>query len=167
MVRHHPRRRKIRQQAYTYSRTICFRDRVIPGKLLTAVPASHAVDGVSPSTSKQTLTLSAKSLLKTLQNNKETALKNYVFDGIDRQYNIWQRDPLAIQLFNSETTAQKLNYIHLNPLQPHWLLCSKPVEYRFSTAIFYEQQIDELSYLLILVQYSNLWMVRHHPRRGV
>ena len=89
----------------------------------------------------------AKSLLKTLQNNKETALKNYVFDGIDRQYNIWQRDPLAIPLFNSETTAQKLNYIHLNPLQPHWLLCSKPAEYRFSSAIFYEQQIDEFGLL--------------------
>jgi len=33
----------------------------------------------------------------------------------DRQYNIWLRDPLAINVFTREMAAQKLDYMHLNP----------------------------------------------------
>jgi hypothetical protein len=61
--------------------------------------------------------------------------------------NIWQRDPLAIRIFNKEMAAQKLDYMHLNPMQPHWLLCSNPADYRFSSARFYEQQTDEFRIL--------------------
>jgi len=43
--------------------------------------------------------------------------------------------------------AQKLNYMHLNAMQPHWLLCAQPAEYRFSFAVFYEKQIDEFGLL--------------------
>ena len=28
--------------------------------------------------------------------------------------------------------------MHLNPLQPHWLLCNHPAEYQFSSAILAE-----------------------------
>ena len=38
----------------------------------------------------------------------------------------------------------KLDYMHHNPLQPHWQLCSDPVEYRFSSARFYETADDDL-----------------------
>jgi putative transposase len=31
-----------------------------------------------------------------------------------------------------------LNYIHTNPMQEHWNLVSKPEEYKFSSASFYE-----------------------------
>jgi len=43
---------------------------------------------------------------------------------------------------------------HLNPLQPHWLLCNHPAEYRFSSAIFYEQQADEFG---ILTNFSEVF----------
>lgn len=89
----------------------------------------------------------AKTLLNNMQKNKEVTLKNYCVDATDRAYNIWQRDPLAVQLFNIEIAAQKLDYIHLNPMQPHWLLCNKPADYKFSSAIFYEQQIDDFGLL--------------------
>ena len=28
-------------------------------------------------------------------------------------------------------------------MQPHWLLCAQPAEYRFYSAVFYEQPFDE------------------------
>jgi putative transposase len=65
----------------------------------------------------------------------------------DRQYNIWLRDPLAIKIFNLQMLVQKLDYMHLNPLQPHWLLCNHPAAYQFSSAVFYEQQMDEFKIL--------------------
>ena len=88
-----------------------------------------------------------KTLLDNMQKSNDANLKNYSIGATDRAYNIWQRDPLAVKLFNVAMAAQKLDYIHLNPTQPHWLLCSQPAEYRFSSAIFYEQQIDEFGLL--------------------
>ena len=71
-----------------------------------------------------------------MQKSNNVSLKNYLIDATDRSFNIWQRDPLAIQLLNIVMAAQKLDYIHLNPMQPHWLLCSQPAEYRFYSATF-------------------------------
>ena len=89
----------------------------------------------------------AKLLVKNMKVYNDATLKNYEVAARDRQYNIWQRDPLAIKIFNREVAAQKLDYMHLNPMQPHWLLCAQPAEYRFSSAVFYEQQIDEFGLL--------------------
>ena len=35
----------------------------------------------------------------------------------------------------------------MNPMQSHWLLCTQPAEYKFSSAMFYEQNLDEFSLL--------------------
>ena len=43
--------------------------------------------------------------------------------------------------------AEKLDYMHYNPLQPHWQLCKDPIEYRFSSARFYETGEDEFKIL--------------------
>ena len=53
-------------------------------------------------------------------------------------------DPLAIQILNKEMAAQKLDYTHLNSMQPHWLLCHRPADYGYSSAVFYEQDMDQL-----------------------
>ena len=89
----------------------------------------------------------AKLLVKNMMKNKDEALKNYEVVARDRQHNIWLRDPLAIKVFNREMAIQKLHYIHLNPMQSHWLLCTQPAEYRFSSATFYEQNLDEFGLL--------------------
>jgi hypothetical protein len=52
--------------------------------------------------------------------------------------------------------VQKLDYVHLNPIQPHWLLSNHPAEYRFSSASFYEQQVDEFGILTHFKEDSNL-----------
>ena len=38
--------------------------------------------------------------------------------------------------------AEKLDYMHYNPLQPHWQLCDDPISHRFSSAKFYETGED-------------------------
>ena len=43
--------------------------------------------------------------------------------------------------------GEKLDYIHYNPLQPHWQLCQDPTEYRFSSVMFYETGDDEFKIL--------------------
>ena len=89
----------------------------------------------------------AKSLVNNMKANNDITFKNYEVTATDRQYNIWLRDPLAIMVFSREMAAQKLEYMHLNPMQPHWLLCTSPAAYRFSSAIFYEQNVDEFALL--------------------
>ena len=42
---------------------------------------------------------------------------------------------------------QKLDYMHSNPLQPHWILCNNPGDYRFSSGRFYESNMDEFNLL--------------------
>ena len=62
--------------------------------------------------------------------------------------------PLAIRILNKEMAAQKLDYMHLNPMQPHWLLCCNPADYRFSSALFYEQNVNEFG---ILTHFGNVF----------
>ena len=87
----------------------------------------------------------AKILVNKMKAGNDAALKKFAVTASDREYNIWLRNPLAIKIFSRELAAQKLEYMparlvsgHLNPLQPHWLLCTNPAEYRFSSAKFYE-----------------------------
>ena len=78
----------------------------------------------------------AKSLVAKMIAAHDSALKNYVVDVSDRSHNIWLRDPLAIKIFNLEMLVQKMDYMHLNPIQPHWLLCNQHAEYRFGLRVF-------------------------------
>lgn len=59
-------------------------------------------------------------------------------DENDRKVRIWQRDPLAVKVNHIKVVEQKINYIHLNPLQEHWNLASMPEDYYWSSASFYE-----------------------------
>ena len=74
-------------------------------------------------------------------------LQQFYVKASDRAFNFWQRDPLAIRVFSREMAAQKLNYMHYNPLQEQWRFCISPDEYRFSSAGFYENKEDEFEIL--------------------
>ena len=65
----------------------------------------------------------------------------------DRKHRFWQRDPLAILMDSRGKLEQKINYIHLNPLQEKWSLASRAEEYRWSSAKFYEEGWDEFDIL--------------------
>jgi putative transposase len=68
-------------------------------------------------------------------------------DKEDRKYQFWHTDSLAVKLLDRKMAEQKLDYIHLNPLQAHWNLTKYPEEYEWSSAEFYEKGIDQFGFL--------------------
>jgi hypothetical protein len=64
-------------------------------------------------------------------------------NAADRQYQVWERNSLSIDLFTEEIFLQKLNYIHNNPMQPKWNLATLPEDYYYSSACFYATGQDE------------------------
>jgi putative transposase len=87
----------------------------------------------------------AKTLVMKMRQENDDELKKYQVFTSDRKHNIWLRGPLAVRIFSKEMAAQKLDYIHFNPSQSHWNLCSKPDDYRFSSAGFYVNGINEFN----------------------
>ncbi len=80
--------------------------------------------------------------------------KYYKVTDAARRYRFWQRDPLAVLMDSKQLVEQKLDYIHLNPLQEKWNLAEYPADYRWSSAQFYETGIDEFD---ILTHYMELF----------
>ncbi len=66
-------------------------------------------------------------------------LDQYHVDKTDRTYQFWQRSPLAVEITSKQMLEQKLNYVHLNPLQDHWNLVVDPNDYFYSSCSFYER----------------------------
>ena len=65
-------------------------------------------------------------------------LDEYKANSIDRKYNFWQSNPDFFLLNNEKTIQQKLQYMHENPMQPHWQLSADTDSYKYSSACFYE-----------------------------
>jgi putative transposase len=74
-------------------------------------------------------------------------LERFKSDGLNRNYQFWQRDALPIRLYDRKILEQKLNYIHLNPLQEHWNLVGDPNHYYFSSCSFYEKNDEKFDWL--------------------
>jgi putative transposase len=69
-------------------------------------------------------------------------LEKYLSEKTDRTYKFRKRDPLAITITSEASFVQKLNYMNNNPVLPKWNLATAPAEYRWSSAQFYELEID-------------------------
>ena len=77
-------------------------------------------------------------------------LVKFKVSAVNKEYEFWQRDSLAIELFTPEVANQKLEYIHLNPLGERWNLVDDPCDYEYSSAKFYEtgeSRFDFLKYV--------------------
>jgi putative transposase len=81
--------------------------------------------------------------LDSLREQHHKILNRYQEITVERKHRFWQRDPLAITIKARPVAEQKLDYIHLNPLQEHWSLVRKPEDYKWSSARFYETGEDE------------------------
>jgi putative transposase len=77
----------------------------------------------------------------------KTELAAYRVDIANKQYEFWQRDSMAIELFSPDVAHQKLEYMHLNPLVEHWNLASDPSEYLYSSSSFYEHNDSRFPFL--------------------
>ena len=74
-------------------------------------------------------------------------LINYAVNANNKNYEFWQRDSLAIELYSPNVAFQKLSYIHNNPCTEQWGLSKEPSDYFYSSANFYENEGNEFSFL--------------------
>lgn len=63
----------------------------------------------------------------------------------DRDYQIWKREPLSVELPSAKMFKQKLEYIHYNPVEAG--ICIKPEDYYYSSASFYLDGVDSFGML--------------------
>ncbi len=85
--------------------------------------------------------------LKDLQANHPAVLSVFEVNSKERDHQFWQRDPLAVEMYNRMIFQQKLEYVHLNPLHARWNLADRPENYYWSSARFYETGIDDFGFL--------------------
>ncbi len=74
-------------------------------------------------------------------------LKEFYVGARDRQYQIWERNPLSSRMPSEEILVQKLNYIHANPIRGKWNLCKEFIDYKYSSASFYYGFDNEWDFL--------------------
>ena len=82
---------------------------------------------------------------------KAGMMKRFEFAAREHQrnshYQLWTHENHAIELFTPAFTQQKLDYIHNNPGQPKWQLCTVPEDYKYSSALFYHTGVDNWGFL--------------------
>ncbi|MBX2894062.1 MAG: transposase [Cyclobacteriaceae bacterium] len=91
------------------------------------------------------LRFTAQQLLKQLRNEKSELLSKLQVNTKDRTYQVWQRNSLSIELRSAKVFLQKLEYIHNNPVKAG--LCALPEDYRYTSARFYEVNVNEWDFL--------------------
>jgi putative transposase len=52
-------------------------------------------------------------------------------------YKIWEDGYLAKSVATAEFCVEKIEYVHNNPVQPHWQLANTPEAYPWSSARYY------------------------------
>ena len=91
----------------------------------------------------------AQQLKRSLIKNDAEAFGNFKVNKYDREYQIWKREPLSIELISVDLFKQKLEYIHYNPVKAG--LCEKPEDYYYSSARFY---IDGMNSFEMLTHFT-------------
>jgi REP element-mobilizing transposase RayT len=87
----------------------------------------------------------AQQLKRSLIKNDVEALSIFKVNKYDREYQIWKREPLSIELISANLFKQKLEYIHYNPVKAG--LCENPEDYYYSSARFYHDGLDSFKLL--------------------
>jgi len=85
--------------------------------------------------------------LEELRKSNSELVNRFKVEEESRVYQFWQRNALAIRLYDRKILEQKLDYLHLNPLQKHWNLVDDPNNYCYSSCSFYEQNDERFKWL--------------------
>jgi putative transposase len=91
------------------------------------------------------MTFTAQKIKEDLQKNNPTLLESFKVNAKDRMYQIWERNPLTVDLFSPKVFHQKIDYVHFNPVEAG--LCVNPEDYYYSSAKFYATGVDEFNML--------------------
>lgn len=89
----------------------------------------------------------SQTILRELKTNEPKAHRELFVGAKDRKYQLWERNPFSVLLYTQEVIEQKINYIHFNPVNPKWSLTDEPQQYKYSSAKFYYEEIDEFDFL--------------------
>ena len=54
-----------------------------------------------------------------------------------QEFKVWDDEYVAKEVFSPAFLLRKVEYIHNNPLQPHWQLVERAEDYVWSSARFY------------------------------
>jgi len=87
----------------------------------------------------------AQRIKRDLELNNPEILSKFLVLKRDRKYQFWQRNALGIELYTDKVLIQKMNYIHNNPVKKE--MCGEDIDYRFSSAKFYNGLGDEFDFL--------------------
>ena len=104
----------------------------LPGQSLSSIQLSF-------------MKFTAQQIKFALANDSPALLEQCKVNKTDREYQIWKRKPLSIELSTEKVFLQKLDYIHCNPVKSG--ICIYSGDYHFSSASFYEQGIDHFNML--------------------
>lgn len=63
------------------------------------------------------LKYTAQQIKADLEKHHPKVLPLFLVNAKDRKYQIWERNPLSIDLWSREVLVQKLQYMHLNPVR--------------------------------------------------
>ena len=99
----------------------------LPGQTLTSIQLSF-------------MKFTAQKIRLALMDDNSALLSLCLVNKKDRQYQIWKRKPLSVELHSEKVFLQKLEYIHDNPVNAG--LCKFPEDYHYSSALFYEKGTD-------------------------
>jgi len=91
------------------------------------------------------LKYTAQQIKKDLTKNHPAVLEYFKVNAKDRVYQFWERNALSIELRTDKVFEQKLNYLHYNPVRAG--LCNLPEEYAYSTAKWYETNINNWEFI--------------------
>ena len=93
------------------------------------------------------LKFTAQKMKFDLLENHPAVLAQFEVNLKDRQYQFWERNPLSVNILSRRMLQQKLEYMHMNPLQAQWNLAIRPEEYYWSSAKYCELGIDDFGFL--------------------
>jgi REP element-mobilizing transposase RayT len=93
------------------------------------------------------LKFTARSILNFMRMNDDRMLTQLKVKAADRNFQVWERNSLSVDLFSEKVFLQKLDYTHNNPVQPKRALAELPESYRWSSASFYETGESEFTFL--------------------
>ncbi|TAK54693.1 MAG: hypothetical protein EPO24_12975 [Bacteroidetes bacterium] len=90
----------------------------------------------------------AHELLKALRKNKEASLLEFfqnaaVHKKSKEEHHLWQQIQ-AKNVYSEKVILQKMEYIHNNPVAKHWQLAEERWEYRYSSACYYDKQMEPI-----------------------
>lgn len=83
----------------------------------------------------------ANLILRQYEVEGNQAALDFCASSVEREgkqsYAVWEDEYQAKNVFSAGFLRQKIDYIHNNPVQPHWALVDRPEDYVWSSARFH------------------------------